>query len=92
MLQVGAARRGSGHRDGFRFGVIDTLDERTELCRRVAELEHADRILLFLWYVAQAPTEVIAREIGVSRRQCFRRRARAIRALVDLGEPEAQAS
>ena len=88
MLQVGSARRGSGNGYGFRAGVLDTLDDRTELCRRIAELTEGDRRLLVLWYVQQAPTEEIARQIGLSRRQCFRRRARAMRRLVELGEPE----
>ncbi len=86
LLQVAAARRDNDALDGFRAGLLETLDERSELCRRVWQLEERDRQLLFLWYVRQLPVEAIARAVGISRRQCFRRRARAIRAMVD--DPE----
>jgi DNA-directed RNA polymerase specialized sigma24 family protein len=88
ILQVGAARRGSEPADGFRAGLLETLDERTELCRRVARLTDADRHLLFLWYVKQLPAVEIARVCKVTRRQCFRRRAAVVRAIADFGKPE----
>jgi DNA-directed RNA polymerase specialized sigma subunit len=37
--------------------------------------------------VKELPVEEIAPLLGISRRQCFRRRAQAIRKLIDLGEP-----
>jgi DNA-directed RNA polymerase specialized sigma24 family protein len=86
VLQVGSSR--SQNSEGFRQGLIDTLDERWEICRRMEHLGPPDRHLLFLWFVEQRPTEEIARALGISRRQCFRRKARAIRMLVRLGEPE----
>jgi DNA-directed RNA polymerase specialized sigma subunit len=82
ILQV-AARRGDESRDGFRSGLLESLDERAELCRRVWLLEERDRRVLFLWYVQQLPVEEIARSVGISRRHCFRRRAKAVRAIVD---------
>lgn len=85
VLQVAVSRTGA--HEGFRMGLIETLDDRSEICRRMEHLDGRDRHLLFLWYVEQRPTEEIARAIGISRRQCFRRKARAIRTLVDLGEP-----
>ncbi len=87
ILQAGAARR-HGNGDGIRAGLLETLDERTELCHRVALLKDQDRRLLFLWYVQLAETIAIARALGISLRQCFRRRASAIRAIVELGEDE----
>ncbi|HEY7400025.1 MAG TPA: hypothetical protein VH989_03900 [Actinomycetota bacterium] len=88
VLQVGGARRsGNEHSDGLRSGLLDTLDERTELCRRVQTLEPRDRSLLFLWYVRQLPVDEIASEVRISRRQCFRRRSAAVHAIVALGEP-----
>ncbi len=87
VLQVAASR--SQNQEGFRFGLIETLDERGEICRRMDQLNPRDRHLLFLWYVEQRPTEEIAKTVGISRRQCFRRKARAIRILVDLGDPQA---
>lgn len=85
VLQV-AVSRTTDH-DGLRPGLLETLDDRAEICRRMEHLEGRDRRLLFLWYVEQQPTENIAQAIGISRRQCFRRKARAIKALVDLGQP-----
>jgi DNA-directed RNA polymerase specialized sigma24 family protein len=87
VLQV-AAGRPKNH-EGFRFGLIETLDEREEICRRMDHLHDRDRHLLFLWYVEQRPTDEIARVLRISRRQCFRRKARAIRTLVEAGDPHA---
>lgn len=89
VLQVGGARRNVEFGDGLRAGLVETLDVRTELCRRVSQLPDGDRELLFLWYVVQLVAEDIAKALGISRRQCFRRRARAIRRIVELGETEA---
>jgi DNA-directed RNA polymerase specialized sigma24 family protein len=86
VLQIGASR--SQDHEGFRQGLIDTLDERSEICRRMEHLTDRDRHLLFLWYVEQRPTDEIARALRISRRQCFRRKSRAIRTLVQLGEPD----
>jgi len=89
VIQVGSARRGSDLSSGFREGLLETLDERTELSRRMRFLEDRDRRLLFLWYVTQLTASEIARELKLSRRQVFRRRARAVTELVKLGDPEA---
>lgn len=88
MIQVGPARRARGFSDGIPPGLLGTLDKRSELCRRMQHVPERDRLLLFLWYVRQLPVEDIARAVGISRRQCFRRRAEAIRTIVKLGEPE----
>ena len=88
VLQVGAARRKGKDPIDFRSGLLETLDERTELARRVCQLHEPDRHLLLMWYVQQLPTEDIAEILGISIRQCFRRRARAVRKIVELGEPE----
>jgi DNA-directed RNA polymerase specialized sigma24 family protein len=90
VLQVGVARRGQEGGDGLHPGLVDTLDERTELCRRVGLLNERDRRVLIMWYVLQLPVADIARAIGVSGRQCHRLRGRAVRRIVDLGE-EAEA-
>ncbi len=83
------ARRSGGGHEGFRSGLIESLDVRDELRRRVCLLPERDRQLLFLWYVAQASVQEIARAVGVSRRHCFRVRARAIRTIVELGDADA---
>jgi len=72
------------HSDGLHPGLLNGLDERTELGRRMQRLDDHDRTLLFLWYVRQLHVDDIAGVIGISRRQCFRRRANAINALVEL--------
>lgn len=92
MLQVGAARRNPSLSDGIPEGLLETLDERTELCRRMVHVRRSDRLLLFLWYVRQLAVEDVAKAIGVSRRQCFRRRAQAIRTIVRLGEDDPAAA
>ena len=89
VLQVGRARRKVELGDGLRAGLVETLDVRTELCRRVSKLEDRDRELLYLWYVVQLDAGDISKALGISRRQCFRRRARAIQKIVELGETEA---
>lgn len=86
IIQVGMARRGSDLHDGIRDGLLDTIDERTELCRRMQQAPELDRQILFLWYVKQLSAHEIARAVGISRRQCFRRRASAIKGLVDPDE------
>ena len=88
VLQVGGARRKGSDTIDFRGGLLETLDERTELARRVCLLREPDRHLLLMWYVQQLPTEDIADMLGISIRQCFRRRARAVRKIVELGEPD----
>lgn len=86
VLQVGAARRSSSFSDGISVGLLDRLDERAELRRRMQLLDESDRRLLYLWYVAQLPASAIATALGISRRQCFRRRGSAIRRLVEAGD------
>ena|SRR5712691_1495937 len=80
-------RRDSFVSDGIRGGLLDTLLERVELCRRMQRVPETNRHLLYLWYLRQLPVHEIARELRVSRRQCFRRRAAAIRTIVELGDP-----
>ncbi len=88
IIQVGAARRANGAGDGFRQGLIETLDEREELRRRVWRLEDRARRVLFLWYMQQLEVQDIARAVRVSRRHVFRLRSQAVQRIVELGEPE----
>lgn len=85
-------RRETFAADGIRAGLLDTLSERDELCRRMRFVIEQDRHLLYLWYLRQLPAHEIARELRISRRQCFRRRAAVIRRIVDLGDPSFGAS
>ena len=90
LLQIGAARRSTDIPEGFRAGLLENLPDRIELSRRMRRVSDRDRRLLFLWYVQQLEVADIAKEVGLSRRQCFRRRARAIRALLDEAAPSDQ--
>lgn len=88
VIPVGAARRGSAATDGLRPGLLESLDERTELSRRMRSMDDRDRHLLFLWYVRQLPVSDIAQELRISRRHCFRLRSGALRRLVELGDSD----
>lgn len=88
IVLVGGARRDKGMSDGIHPGLLGHLDERTELCRRTAELKPKERRVLHLWYVAQLPVEDIAKQVGASMRHCFRIRSHAVRRIVELGDPE----
>lgn len=90
VIQVGPSWSGGRWRgEGLRPGLLETLDERSELQRRMAFLKEIDRQLLFLWYVQQLSVEEISQLLRISRRQCFRRRAQALKRLVELGEDDA---
>ena len=83
MYKIGARRITRG--DDIPPGLLDALDERAELCRRMDLLSERDRSLLFLWYVKQDAVEDVARTLRISRRQCFRIRTKALCAVVDAG-------
>jgi DNA-directed RNA polymerase specialized sigma subunit len=86
VYEIGARRTTRG--DGIPAGLLDSLDERTELCRRMELLAERDRSLLFLWYVKQDVVEDVARTLRISRRQCFRIRTKALRTIVESGSPD----
>lgn len=83
-----ATHRGGEH-DGIRAGLVEHLEERAELCRRMERLDERERRLLYLWYVKDASPREISRACKVSLRHCHRVRAKAIRTIVELGDPQA---
>ncbi len=85
VLKVGRARADKNYGDGLRAGLLETIEERAELQRRVLMLDERDRQLLFLWYVKQLHVDDVSAATGISRRQCFRRRSKAIQKIVDIG-------
>jgi hypothetical protein len=89
VFSVGSTRRSGRASDGLHPGLLDSLDERMELCRRMSILGERDRRLLFLWYVSQLEAGDIAKSLRISRRQCFRLRAQAIRKIVAAGDSQA---
>jgi DNA-directed RNA polymerase specialized sigma24 family protein len=92
IMKVGAAKLDKNIGDGLNPGIINTIDERTELCRRMTVLSERERLVLFLWYVKQMHCDDVADELGVSRRQAFRLKSKAIRALVDPEKKNEQAA
>lgn len=86
VMKVGAARLDKNIGDGLNPGLIETIDERAELSRRMASIPERDRQILFLWYVKQMHVDDVAEAVKVSRRHCFRLRAAAVRRLVELGD------
>lgn len=91
ILLVGGARRDKNLRDGLNPGVVETLEERAELSKRMQLISAADRQLLFLWYVEQLHVDDVSRTLGISRRQCFRRKAKSLKTIIELGKAEAAA-
>lgn len=82
---IGAPGRRRG--DGLRSALVSGLEEREELRWRLAHLDDRDRQILFLFYVDYASSAEVAEQVGLSERQCYRRRNEAVNRLVDLGEP-----
>ena len=88
VYYVGGAGRDRVLAEGIRPGLLEHLDERSELCQRMQRLNDRDRRLLFLWYIEQRAVDEIAKELKISRRQCFRRRREAIRTIIEAGETD----
>ena len=91
ILLVGSARRDKNLRDGLNPGVVETIEERAELARRMQLISELDRQLLLLWYVKQLHVDDVSKVLGISRRQCFRRKAKSIKSIIDQGKAEAAA-
>ena len=91
VYRVGA-RRETFALDGIPSRLLDTIPERDELRRRMKQVDERDRMLLYLWYLRQLPAHHIAHELGISRRQTFRRRAAVIRSIVAMGDPSLSAA
>lgn len=81
---------GSGRPDGtgpaINRALLDEFDVRQELHARLSWLEEVDREVLFRWYVAGDPPQVIARTLRQSPRHVYRLRAAALRKVVALGQ------
>ena len=88
VYYVGRAGRDRVLAEGIRPGLLEHLDERSELCKRMQRLTDRDRRLLFLWYLEQRAVDEIGKELKISRRQCFRRRREAIQAIIEAGETD----
>jgi hypothetical protein len=72
----------------FHPALLDDLEEREELRRRIAWLSHEEAVVIFRWYVEGAKPEVIAAGLGRSPRHVYRRRSSAVAAIVALGRHE----
>ena len=82
----GGKSAGTGH--PFHHALLEDLEERTELGRRMAWLEREEAVVLLRWYVEGARPEVIAAGLARSLRHVYRRRMSAIEALVALGRSD----
>jgi hypothetical protein len=82
---VGPATKPSGDRFPFHPALLDGLEERAELRRRMVWLDNEEAVVLVRWYVEGAHPDVIARELGRSVRHVYRHRVTAIECLVSLG-------
>lgn len=78
-------RRAGEGRFPFHPALLDELEEREELRRRMAALSPTDAVVLVRWYVEGALPEAIARDLRCSRRHVYRRRRAAVAALVEAG-------
>jgi hypothetical protein len=65
--------------------LLESLEERTELCRRMAWLDREEAVILVRWYVEGAKPCVIAEGLGRSLRHVYRRRYSGVSTLVALG-------
>jgi hypothetical protein len=83
------SRSGGGGSGGsgspFHPSLLDDLEERDELRRRIAWLPDEEAVVLFRWYIEAAKPEVIAAALGRSPRHVYRRRTSAVAAIVALG-------
>jgi len=82
----------SGHRGHSTFpfhpSLLDELEEREELRRRMACLPYEEVYVLIRWYIEGAKPEDIARGLQRSRRHVYRRRSAAVADLANLGSAE----
>jgi hypothetical protein len=79
---------GAGSGSPFHPALLDNLEEREELRRRIAWLSDEEAVVIFRWYVEGAKPEVIAAGLGRSPRHVYRRRSSAVAAIVALGRRE----
>jgi hypothetical protein len=80
--------KGSGGGHPFHPALLEDLEERTELGRRMAWLEREEAVVLLRWYVEGARPDAIAAGLARSLRHVYRRRTSAIAALVALGRSD----
>lgn len=78
----------SGSGAVFHPALLDDLEERTELRRRMAWLGREEAVVLFRWYVEGAKPQAIADGLGRSLRHVYRRRIAGIESLLALGRSD----
>jgi len=75
---------GGGDRFPFHPSLLDSLDERTELRRRMVWLEPEEREVLVGWYVSGLGPHTVAARMNRSVRHVYRLRRSAIEYLVSM--------
>jgi hypothetical protein len=89
VTALGGAGGRSGGSGGsgspFHPALLEDLEEREELRRRIAWLSDEEALVIFRWYIEGAKPEAIAAGLGRSPRHVYRRRSSAVAAIVALG-------
>lgn len=75
---------GGGDRFPFHPSLLDGVEERAELGRRMRWLEPEERAVLVGWYVEALSASALARRLGRSVRHVYRLRRNAIDYLVSM--------
>ena len=86
VASLGGKVSGAGH--AIHPALLEGLEERTELCRRMAWLDREEAVILVRWYVEGAKPCVIAQGLGRSLRHVYRRRNSGVSTLVALGRSD----
>jgi DNA-directed RNA polymerase specialized sigma24 family protein len=87
-VSVVPSTKPSGDRFPFHPALLDGLEERTELRRRMAWLGAEEATVLVRWYIEGARPEKIAGDLGRSVRHVYRYRVAGIERLVSLGRAD----
>ena len=88
ITALGGGGKGAGSSDPFHPSLLEDLEEREELRRRMAWLDREEAVVLFRWYVEGAKPVAIAAGLGRSLRHVYRRRSSGIEALVALSRTD----
>jgi RNA polymerase sigma factor (sigma-70 family) len=79
---------GRGREDAWRTEFIAALERRSELLKRLAEIDEPERAVLVLRYVAGLGAAEISRMLGVSRSSFYRLKERALERMARAGSGE----
>jgi hypothetical protein len=87
-VSVVPSTKPSGDRFPFHPALLDGLEERSELRRRMAWLGTEEATVLVRWYIEGARPDAIACDLRRSVRHVYRYRVAAIEQLISLGRAD----